>query len=47
MSSTPFPPPAPVLIPILSGEAEHFPVRRIYCVGRNYQASMAMLSASI
>ncbi len=38
MSSTPFPPPAPVLIPILSGEAEHFPVRRIYCVGRNYQA---------
>lgn len=29
-----FPAPAPVLIPILGGG--QFPVRRIYCVGRNY-----------
>ena len=28
-------PAPPVLLPI-AGSAEHFPVRRIYCVGRNY-----------
>ena len=30
-----FPPPAPVSVPVL-GRGERFPVRRIYCVGRNY-----------
>ncbi len=29
-------PPAPVSIPV-AGKAERFPVRRIYCVGRNYE----------
>jgi fumarylpyruvate hydrolase len=32
-----FPPPAPVAAPI-HGRAERFPVRRIFCVGRNYEA---------
>jgi fumarylpyruvate hydrolase len=31
-----FPPPAPVSVPVV-GRAEHFPVHRIYCVGRNYE----------
>ena len=30
-----FPPRPPVLVPI-HGQATGFPVRRIYCVGRNY-----------
>jgi fumarylpyruvate hydrolase len=33
--STPFPAWPPVLVPI-AGTGEHFPVRHIYCVGRNY-----------
>ncbi|AGB71479.1 fumarylacetoacetate hydrolase family protein [Rhizobium tropici CIAT 899] len=33
--TTVIPPPAPVLLPI-EGETEFFPVRRVYCVGRNY-----------
>lgn len=35
MSSYVFPPAAPVSLPVV-GRAERFPVRRIYCVGRNY-----------
>jgi len=35
MSSYVFPPPAPVGIPIV-GSQDRFPVRRVYCVGRNY-----------
>ncbi|WP_026440509.1 fumarylacetoacetate hydrolase family protein [Acidocella facilis] len=31
-----FPPPAPVTVPVSDGRA--FPVRRIFCVGRNYAA---------
>lgn len=31
------PPPLPVLLPI-SGSLVGFPVRRVYCVGRNYAA---------
>lgn len=31
-----FPPPAPVLVPTTDGRA--FPVRRLFCVGRNYAA---------
>ena len=32
-----FPPEPPVAVPV-AGRAEFFPVRRIYCVGRNYAA---------
>ena len=31
-----FPPAALASVPVL-GQAERFPVRRIYCVGRNYE----------
>ena len=31
-----FPPPATVSVPV-TGRQEQFPVRRIYCVGRNYE----------
>lgn len=31
-----FPPAAPVSVPVL-GQDAHFPVHRIYCVGRNYE----------
>ena len=31
-----FTPPAPVSVPVVGGTA-HFPVHRIYCVGRNYE----------
>ena len=37
MSETPFPPSAPVMADI-AGTHERFPVRRIFCVGRNYAA---------
>ncbi len=32
-----FPPPAVASVPIL-GSDEHFPIKRIFCVGRNYEA---------
>lgn len=35
--STVFPAALPVLLPI-ADHADHFPVRRVYCVGRNYAA---------
>jgi len=31
------PPPAPVIVPV-SGTQDVFPVRRVYCIGRNYAA---------
>ena len=37
MSDFVFQPPAPVAVPI-RGRAERFPIRRIFCVGRNYEA---------
>ena len=37
MSDFLFPPAAPVAAPI-RGRAERFPIRRIFCVGRNYEA---------
>ena len=37
MNATVFPPPAPVLAAI-RGTSDLFPVRRIFCVGRNYAA---------
>lgn len=36
MTAFVFPPPAPVAAPI-RGRAERFPIRRIFCVGRNYE----------
>ena len=36
MTAFVFPPPAPVTAPI-RGRAERFPIRRIFCVGRNYE----------
>ena len=37
MSKYVFEPQAPVAIPVV-GSDEQFPVRRVYCVGRNYAA---------
>ena len=37
MSDYSFPPPPPVAAPV-RGRAERFPIRRIFCVGRNYEA---------
>ena len=39
---TVFPPPQQVLLPV-HGSAQRFPVRRIYCVGRNYLAHIREL----
>ncbi len=39
-----FPPAAPVSIPVLGGNAL-FPVRRVYCVGRNYADHAAEMGA--
>lgn len=46
MTATIFPTPAPVLLPI-QGAAETFPVRRIFCVGRNYQAHAAEMGSVV
>jgi fumarylpyruvate hydrolase len=37
MNAFVFPPPAPIAAPI-RGRVERFPIRRIFCVGRNYEA---------
>jgi len=37
MSDWVFPPPSPVSAPV-RGRAERFPIRRVFCVGRNYAA---------
>jgi fumarylpyruvate hydrolase len=39
-----FPPPSPVSAPI-RGRAERFPIRRIFCVGRNYEAHAREMGA--
>lgn len=44
MSETVFDPPPPVLLPVI-GERAAFPVRRIYCVGRNYAAHAREMGA--
>lgn len=46
MTATIFPTPAPVLLPI-QGAAETFPVLRIFCVGRNYQAHAAEMGSVV
>ncbi len=40
-----FPPPQPVSVPIL-GSHERFPVRRVFCVGRNYAEHAKEMGAS-
>ena len=39
-----FPPPPPVSVPVVGGNA-FFPVRRVYCVGRNYADHAAEMGA--
>jgi fumarylpyruvate hydrolase len=41
-----FPPPAPVTAPI-RGRTERFPIRRIFCVGRNYEAHAREMGAAV
>jgi fumarylpyruvate hydrolase len=41
-----FPPPAPVASPIRE-RAERFPIRRIFCVGRNYEAHAKEMGAAV
>lgn len=45
MTGTVFPVPAPTLLPVRGGGA--FPVRRIYCVGRNFADHAAEMGASV
>ncbi|WP_274585538.1 fumarylacetoacetate hydrolase family protein [Neisseria leonii] len=46
MTATVFPPPPPVLADI-AGSSGKFPVRRIFCVGRNYHAHAAEMGVSV
>jgi fumarylpyruvate hydrolase len=46
MSTLLFPAPAPVLAPI-RGRSEKFPVRRIFCVGRNYEAHAKEMGVAV
>ena len=46
MSDLFFPAPAPVAIPV-SGESAHYPVRRIFCVGRNYADHATEMGAEV
>jgi len=46
MSNLLFPAPAPVLAPI-RGRSEMFPVRRIFCVGRNYEAHAKEMGVAV
>lgn len=46
MSELAFPAPPPVTVPI-RGRAEEFPVRRIFCVGRNYEAHAKEMGAAV
>ena len=41
-----FPPPSPAAAPI-RGRAERFPIRRIFCVGRNYEAHAKEMGAAV
>jgi fumarylpyruvate hydrolase len=41
-----FPPPTPVWVPI-RGRAERFPIRRIFCVGRNYEAHAKEMGVAV
>ena len=46
MSNLVFPVPAPILASI-SGKSEKFPVRRIFCVGRNYEAHAKEMGVAV
>ena len=46
MTNLLFPAPAPVLVPI-RGRSEMFPVRRIFCVGRNYEAHAREMGVAV
>lgn len=46
MSEFLFPPPSPVAAPI-RGRAERFPLRRIFCVGRNYEAHAKEMGVAV
>jgi len=41
-----FPPAVPVAVPI-RGRAQRFPIRRIFCVGRNYEAHAKEMGAAV
>ena len=41
-----FPPPSPAAAPI-RGRAERFPIRRIFCVGRNYEAHAKEMGVAV
>jgi fumarylpyruvate hydrolase len=41
-----FPPPSPVAAPI-RGRVERFPIRRIFCVGRNYEAHAREMGGAV
>jgi fumarylpyruvate hydrolase len=41
-----FPPPAPAAVAI-SGREDRFPIRRIFCVGRNYEAHAREMGAAV
>ena len=46
MSEFVFPPPSPAAAPI-RGRIERFPIRRIFCVGRNYEAHAKEMGAAV
>ena len=46
MSDYLFPPQPPVAVPI-RGRAERFPIRRIFCVGRNYEAHAKEMGVAV
>jgi fumarylpyruvate hydrolase len=41
-----FPPPSPAAVPI-RGRTERFPIRRIFCVGRNYEAHAREMGGAV
>jgi fumarylpyruvate hydrolase len=41
-----FPAPPPITVPV-RGRAERFPIRRIFCVGRNYEAHATEMGAAV
>lgn len=43
---SPFPPAPPIVVPIVAG-ADVFPVRRIYCVGRNYAEHVKEMGGTV
>ena len=46
MSPYVFTPPPPIAAPV-KGRAERFPIRRIFCVGRNYEAHAREMGAAV